>query len=549
MVTRIVKVLAGLVACMPGASAIIAWRDGWVPVSDWAVPVVLAWDTFGAHTRLIGQWTSLTRSANTNLYQPGPLQFWLLAIPERIFAPSSFGPLIGSALVSTAAVVVLLVVAWRRGGTRMLAATTLVAALLLHAFGAQILRDPYNPSIAVVCFIGYLAAAWAILEDDRWFWPVAVLFGSISAQTHVTLLVPISTVGLVMVVATVRNVRAARPGARWRRVAATSFVIALVGWSAPLLNQFFGSGNLFALVSSGTSNRARSAGFASAIRRLLEQLMVPPNWLWKAFVPGKDHQLPMGVWPIVSAIIVGLLIILGVWRAIRRRDTAMSSLGIVAIAAACGAVVSSSKLPIDGYASLASTNRFFWWPIGALLWLVLGLTIVEFIASHIRKRSWSPSPLGADRALVGVTAALVLVCSGLLVANASPANDPASSTYGEVQTFRKATASLCKTAPGPVAVSGDLIAQSSAVGGMAAMLSMAGCEVHVTDGVYYGFWRVIDGTEPVELYISGQTEPSEGFRRLASYDGANPPSRYRNYTNIGLFMDLRKVHIDLRVNK
>ena len=109
------QVLAGLVACLPGASAIVAWRDGWVPVSDWAVPVVFAWDTFSAHPRVIGQWTSLSRFVNKDLFQPGPLQFWLLAIPERLFAPSPAGALVGSAFVSTAAVVVLFVVAWRRG--------------------------------------------------------------------------------------------------------------------------------------------------------------------------------------------------------------------------------------------------------------------------------------------------------------------------------------------------------------------------------------------------------------------------------------------------
>jgi hypothetical protein len=540
-----VVALAVFVTCLPGASAIIAWRAGWVPVSDWAVPVVFGWDTFGAHPRVIGQWTSLSRFVSKDLYQPGPLQFWLLAIPERIFAPSPAGALVGSALVSTGAVLVLFIVAWRRGGTRMLAATTLVAALLLHGLGAEVLRDPYNPSIAAVCFIAYLAAAWAVVDDDRWFWPVAIAFGSVSAQTHVTYLVPLSTIGLVMVIATVRNVRAKGPGARWWKVGLTSSVVTLACWSGPLLNQFFGSGNLFALVGAGFDNSSHPAGYASGVRRLLDQLMIPPNWLTKAFVDLPAHRHPMTPWPMISAIVVGVFLIWSIWRAFRHRDSVISSAGVVSVAAAIGAMYSAARLPIEGHASQASTNRFFWWPIGAMFWLVIGWTLIGLVAGRVRRRRWAPPSAVADPALVAVAVVVVVISGALVVMHGSPKEDPASSSYGEVAAFTEAATPICKRASGPVAVDGDLIARAATVGGLTAMLSFAGCEVHTSDGRYYGFWRVIDDTEPVTMYISSLPKPKEGYRRVATYDGTDPPAKYRDFTKVGLFMRRRVVHLDV----
>ena len=119
-----------------------------------------------------------------------------------------------------------------------------------------------------MCFIGYLAAAWGVLDDDRWFWPVAIVFGSVSAQTHVTYLVPLSTVGVAMVVATVnrRASTAGRGGPGDGCDVARGHACLLVG---PLADQFFGSGNLFALGARG-SNTSRPAGWASGVRRLID---------------------------------------------------------------------------------------------------------------------------------------------------------------------------------------------------------------------------------------------------------------------------------------
>jgi hypothetical protein len=180
-----------------------------------------------------------------------------------------------------------------------------------------------------------------------------------------------------------------------------------------------------------------------------------------------------------------------------------------------------------------------------MFWLVIGWTLIGLLAGRVRRRRWAPPSAVADRALVAVAVVVVVISGALVVMHGSPKEDPASSSYGEVTAFTKAATPICKRASGPVAVDGDLIARAATVGGLTAMLSFAGCEVHTSDGRYYGFWRVIDDTEPVTMYISSLPKPKEGYRRVATYDGTDPPAKYRDFTKVGLFMRRRVVHLDV----
>jgi hypothetical protein len=543
---------AVLVSAFPGAAAFRAWRGGWLPSSDWAVPVVLAWDTFSKHPPVIGQWTSLSEYGSKNVFQLGPLQFWLLAVPEHLFAPSPVGVLIGSALVATSAVVVALVVAWRRGGVQYLALATAVMALLLNGLGPQVIRDPYNPSIAVVCLIAYLACAWAVLDGDDWFWPVAAFFGSVSAQTHVTYLITLGVVGLVMVVGTLlRRRRLRRAGAprRTRRqvikIGATTFVVALFCWSGPLLNQIWGSGNLFAVLGSGFSG-PRSVGPTYALHQLVIHLGVPPEWIFRAFAPATQtldqdvlRQPTPTVFTDISALVVGIVFVIGLVRAVRARDAKRRSAGIVAAAGLVGAFLSSAKLPDTLVAVLSSTNRFLWWPVGAFAWFFVALTVADLIGALARRFRWRPTP---DRLMrVGAAASLVVVllAGGLLLSRASPAHDQVSASYGEIKTFSDVAVKACRESSGPVAVDGDGSALAATVGGLVAALLLHGCDVHTVNGRYFGFRRVIDGTEHEAFLVTGSDEPPEGYRLVATFDPGDPPKQYEGYDSIGLLMARR----------
>ena len=113
----------------------------------------------------------------------------------------------------------------------------------------------------MVGLIGYLSAAWAILCEDDWYWPALVFFGSVSAQAHLTYVVPLGTVGLLVLVprwyagfAIGRSDAPSRPArSTWRILAVKRRYYALACWAGPLANQFWGSGNLFNVVTAGNS--------------------------------------------------------------------------------------------------------------------------------------------------------------------------------------------------------------------------------------------------------------------------------------------------------
>ena len=204
------------------------------------------------------------------------------------------------------------------------------------------------------------------------------------------------------------------------KILATSVVTTLACWSGPLANQFWGSGNLFAVIGAGNSG-VHPVGLKSALHRLVDQLAIPPRWTsqvypkqWLSLQEALSQNPPPAVWALISATVVGIVFLVGLLTAWRRRDRTRLMLGLVVVAAVVGATASSARLPDQQLALLASTNRFFWWPVGAFIWLFVLLTVADGIAWLVRRGGRAPSP-HAPLALLGASAALVVVLSIVLV--------------------------------------------------------------------------------------------------------------------------------------
>ena len=56
-----------------------------MPIGDDSFFSIRAWDVFTEHPPLLGTWTSASQSVGTNINNPGPLFFDLLAVPVRVF--------------------------------------------------------------------------------------------------------------------------------------------------------------------------------------------------------------------------------------------------------------------------------------------------------------------------------------------------------------------------------------------------------------------------------------------------------------------------------
>lgn len=533
---------AVLVTLLPFGSAVIAWRQGWMPTSDWASVVVRSYDSLAGNPPLVGIYSSATTSAGHthSVYHPGPLQEWLLALPIHLFAPSTFGALVGSAALVSLCCAVVFIAAWRRGGLPSLLWGVVLVALFMLATGPAMLREPLHTPLGTYAMLAFLAAAWSILDGDDWFWPVAVFFASLAGQAQVAFLVPAVIVFGVVVAARVvgwlrrhRSVEArSAPARRTSRVVAVTAIVTAVCWAAPLFDQFFRSGNLWALYTTGRGGEA--IGPSWSLSELAKTLAVPPSWLDKGLHLSVDviddsrvvwHTSP-AEW--ATALVVAIVLGWGLWHTARHGPSNRRSLGAIAVAALAGCFVASALMPNEPFGLLG--HREIWRSAGLFSWWFV-VVVVAAALSRVLPRIGGLAQRWMPRVAPVVTIILVAVAAVAILARSSPAHDVGSSGFGSVEAFTAAADPLC--GDGPVAVEPTTLVDTPTALGLIAMLTLRDCEVHAEglDDILPGRQHRVTGSEPVKLTIDGFPTVPEGCRLAASYDPAHPPARYRGFAS------------------
>jgi hypothetical protein len=360
-------------------SAIAVLRDGpGAFFSDRAV-MELAVRDVGRHPVLIGLYSRGGWS------HPGPLIYYMLALPYRLTGSNPAGLLVGALAVNALAVVGMGVVAKRLGGLAAGLLTLLGASVVTHALGPQVLRDPWVCFVTVVPFGLFCVLAWAMTEQRAWALPAAVAVATWLTQTHVgfaPLTAPALVVGAVWLWVHAR--RAHDPDTTRRVVRATAVAaVVLVGlWIPPLWDQVLRSGNL------GKTIRWFAAGhavhtMAEGARVVLAQLAAAPDWVTgtRRFsqLNGETSLRTTTLWPVLVVPFAAAAAV--AWR---RGDRAIVRLaGVVAftIAVAIVAVARTSGVMYE--------YRILWtWLPGMLAGVVIAWTIWNAIA-----RRWPRSTM------------------------------------------------------------------------------------------------------------------------------------------------------------
>ena len=168
----------------------------------------------GHHLQYVGPYS------RDGWYHPGPLLYYVLAVPYRLLGSSGAALAAAALAVNGASVAGMGLVARRRGGTGLALVTLVGSAVLLHALGPEFLAMPWNPHLAVLPYGLLLYLLWALVCGDRWALPWATVVATFVVQTHVgyvVLAVPVFvaavgwTVGAAVVAA--RRARAGGPAA------------------------------------------------------------------------------------------------------------------------------------------------------------------------------------------------------------------------------------------------------------------------------------------------------------------------------------------------
>jgi len=368
-------------------------RSGWLSSSDWAAIELRTRDVGTRHTPLVGPYSRYGWN------HPGPLLFYVLAVPYRMLGGQGHGILAGALAVNVVALGCVGVVLWRRGRVAGLTLGLVVVLLLARALGAGFLVDPWNPYVIVLPLFAVVCLAWAATNGDLWAFPAAVGIGSFVVQTHVG--VAFVAFAVIGVAAAIVVVDAWRDGlAQLKAVAVVSLAVGFVCWMPPLVQQLENEpGNLGELTHFFLRPQTATTGWSIGARIVGQQLSIPAPWLTahenvNFFSGGVEPHWHI---PIALILLIGAELV-----ALRRHDRQSLTLDSLALVVVLAAVFSAAHIVDTPYSYIV---RWIW-AVGALTWLAIAWTTWRALRPGVR---WDLAGTRLAPAVVAVLAAWLAV--------------------------------------------------------------------------------------------------------------------------------------------
>jgi hypothetical protein len=354
---------------------------GWRPISDNAGIALRSWDVLTSHAPLVGQATRLA----SGVYDPGPLQYWLLTVPVHI--DPVHGVLWGAALWCMVAASLTIEAAWAMAGPAGGLLATVIVLGAVAWIPAIALLPCWNPWFGLMYFIAAFAAGAATLSGRRGWWPVVVIAGSIAAQAH--LMFTITAVVLVVLCLAVGLVETHRARADYKW-AIIGFAAALACWSAPLIQQFTArTGNLTAL-ANGRGAPGPKGGIAFGLKALAASVQPPPFW-WRPISSLVKLSVIEQRTVVAGAVVLALGVLVLVVAVYPLRSRRAAALAALSLTAAVTALVTYGQIPKSSIImSTSDLNnlRYLMAPmyvVGVLAWLATGTVLVLAVRQALQR--------------------------------------------------------------------------------------------------------------------------------------------------------------------
>jgi hypothetical protein len=418
----LLRVIAHLAAWLPFVTGTVRLvRDGWFPLGDNAAIALRSWNSLTAHGPLVGQATRLAHG----VFDPGPLEYWLLAIPVHI--SPAHGILWGATICCMAACSVAIEAAWAAGGDLAgLTASALAIGMVLW-LPAIAVPPSWNPSFGAIFFLAALAAAWAVLSGHRGWWPALVVTASIASQAHLMFaLASVTLVLLTLIVGVIDTVRSstgrskparAVAGYRW---AIIGLLLGVACWLGPFIQQFTSrDGNLSKLIANSESGLGPRTGWVFAVKAISAAVQPPPLWWKSSLSPNRiaSEITAHSPWPGVIALLILVVAIAAALGPLHSRR--LAALAAVTLVLSLGALVTYSSIPVRPTTLLTLAYLIMLiLPIGVGCWLVTG-TLIVLTVRWARARNgatapgWLPPRWATGAAIAGAVAVAALAALSL----------------------------------------------------------------------------------------------------------------------------------------
>ncbi|HEX6425045.1 MAG TPA: hypothetical protein VFZ79_16290 [Acidimicrobiales bacterium] len=411
---RVALTVAGITAVIatPIVVAVVAVRTPqWYPLVDLAQIEMRVRDVGTSHPPLVGLGGRIFGLDSQGAH-PGPVSFWLLAPVYRLLGSTSWALQVSAATLNVAALAATVWAGHRRWGLQGALLVGAALALVMRVYGTAILVYPWNPYTPVLFWMLFLVCVWGVLGGDLPLLPVAVLAGTVCAQTHlpyvplVGVLVLLVIAGLVVAHRRARgDVAARRRLVRW---SAAGAALGAVLWLPVVVQQIGGDPpNISVIIDAFGDPAEDPVGIATAWRLLTEHLDVALLVRGDGGVEGSASSL-LGVGVLVAWAAAAAV-------AVRRGDRTLVTLHVVVAAALVAGLVSISR--IHGVTWFYLTL----WAYGTAV-LALVAVVATAAGTGADRTGWPAGDRGHRVRLVALALA-VLVPTALLTRSAPATED------------------------------------------------------------------------------------------------------------------------------
>ncbi len=310
----------------------------------------------------------------------GPLVFYTLVLPYRIFGSSTSGMVVGALIVNALSVVGMVAVARRIGGRRIALVILLLASVLIRALGALLVANPWVLFITVFPFALFCLVVWALFLGRAWALPAGAALATWLVQTHVgyvPITLPLLGAGAVGLAVVSWRAGGARRSAMLRAGAWTVGVLVVL-WALPVWDQVRDTGNLERAVRWFKDAKEGVHSLGEGVRVVVGQFAIVPDW-----VTGTRRVFPFNgettlrtklLWPV-------LLVPFGaaVTVAVRRHSTRVVALSaVVAASVVLGIVAVARTIGI-----MYEYRMLFTWIVGGLAGAVIVWLLWDLVADRL----------------------------------------------------------------------------------------------------------------------------------------------------------------------
>ncbi|HEX6311456.1 MAG TPA: hypothetical protein VF152_07485 [Acidimicrobiia bacterium] len=250
--TIVAAALVALLALPLVVALVVLHEPRTFPTLDMAMTEIRVRDVGTGDTPLIGLPGRIGGFGEQGSH-PGPLSFWALAPVYRLLGATAWAMNVSMVVLQVGALALALWLARRRGGLVLVLGLGVVLALLARTYGAGTLTEPWNPHLPLLFWVVTLLAVWSVLCDDLTFLPVAVVTGSLCAQTHIPYLgLSGGIVAFAFAAAFVQAYRRRQDDpeglGRYWRYALIALGVGVIVWLPPIVDQLTATRGNFSVI-------------------------------------------------------------------------------------------------------------------------------------------------------------------------------------------------------------------------------------------------------------------------------------------------------------